>query len=53
MNVSDLMRREVVTLGPRTASTWRSESDCLVHLAHRLDVAETKKSLPELGPAAD
>jgi CBS domain-containing protein len=30
-----------------------SESDCLVHLAHLLEVAETKKGLPELGPTAD
>jgi acetoin utilization protein AcuB len=30
-----------------------SESDCLVRLAQLLDVSETKKTLPELGPESD
>jgi CBS domain-containing membrane protein len=29
-----------------------SESDCLRHLAHLLEVAETKNGLPELAPAS-
>ena len=29
-----------------------SESDCLRHLAHLLEVAETKDGLPELAPAS-
>ena len=29
-----------------------SESDCLRHLAHLLEVAETKDGLPELAPVS-